>query len=75
MALTAETTKSPVLREQIRQLKAALRESQLQRIRKAEPPDVSRLSQDLSNALCDIQRMQSRVEGFMRTYASRAVSL
>ena len=50
------------LREEIRQLKAALREPQ---------PQTTRLSQDLSRALSDIQRMQSRMDGFMRTYASK----
>ena len=59
------------LREEIRELKAALREPHQQRIRNAEPSDVTRLSQDLYKAIHGIQRMQSRMDGFMRTYASK----
>jgi len=60
-----------LLREEICQLKAILREPQPPRIKNAKPSDVTRLSQDLSKAISDIQRMQSRMDGFMRTYASK----
>jgi len=60
------------LREENRQLKAAaLREPHSHRIRNAEPSNVTRLSQDLSKAISDIKRMQSGMDGFMRTYASK----
>ena len=59
------------LREENRQLKAALREPHSQTKRNVEPSDVTRLPQDLSTALSDIKRMQSRIDGFKRTYASK----
>ena len=63
------------LREENLQLKAAQRASQPQRDRSAAHYDSNRASQDgsgeLSRALEEIRRMQSRMDGFMRAYASR----
>ncbi|KAJ7370843.1 Putative beta-lactamase-like 1 [Desmophyllum pertusum] len=63
------------LKEEIRQLKATLHESQPQRGRQTDsyarnnPPQ--EVNSDLSSVLEEIRRMQSRMDGFMRTYASR----
>ncbi|KAJ7336042.1 aspartic-type endopeptidase [Desmophyllum pertusum] len=63
------------LKEEIHQLKASLRESQPPKggqtysyVRNRAHQEVN---SDLSYALEDIRRMQSRMDGFMRTYASR----
>ncbi|KAJ7371367.1 hypothetical protein OS493_025829 [Desmophyllum pertusum] len=63
------------LKEEIRQLKAAHRESPFQRGYNADTYDRHRATQeansDMSNAFEEIRRMQSRMDGFMRAYASR----
>ncbi|KAL9953360.1 hypothetical protein ACROYT_G040768 [Oculina patagonica] len=63
------------LREEIRQLKAAQRDDQPQTGRNADTYDRNRASPnvnaELSRALEEIRRMQARMDGFMRTYASR----
>ena len=62
------------LRDENRQLKAAQRD-QPQRGRSNDSYDRNRsspdINSDLSRALEEIRRMQSRMDGFMRTYASK----
>ena len=64
------------LREENRQLKAAQRNSNFQTGRNAPGLDGNRTSPgnntELSRALEEIRRMQARMDGFMRTYASRS---
>ena len=59
------------LKEEIRKLKAPESRIHSQRETSTEPAAVNRLTQDLTRAFNEIQRMQSRMDGFMRTYASK----
>lgn len=57
------------LKEETRKLKAAAETRSHPRRRNTY--EITRISQDLSRALNEIQRMQTRIDGFLRTYASR----